>query len=121
MAREDVIAAGKVIEEWGGGSEQEEVIRLKKQQRFQPELLFQLTVAVRLHQAFDSNDPEEAERALADPFVRHMDVDYAKLTRSIPLPKGMEDLEQAGKNLASKLESLNVEDIPAIDDEVIPK
>ena len=79
-------------------------------------MLFQLTVVVRLHQAFDSEDPEAAERALADPFIRHMDVDYAKLTRSIPLPKGMEGLEKAGKSLASKLQ---VEDIPSIDDEVL--
>lgn len=81
--------------------------------------MFQFTVAVRLHQAFDSEDPEAAERALADPFIRHMDVEYAKLTRSIPLPKGMEGLEKAGKSLASKLASLNVEDIPSIDDEVL--
>lgn len=76
-------------------------------------------MAVRLHQAFDSEDPEAAERALADPFIRHMDVEYAKLSRSVPLPKGFEGLENASKSAKPNLESLNVNDFPAIDDEVI--
>lgn len=46
-----------------------------------------------------------------------MDVEYAKLTRSIPLPKGMSDLENAAKSKIN-LESLDVDDIPAIDDDV---
>lgn len=78
---------------------------------------YQLQVAINLHRAFDSEDAQTAERALADPFIRHMDVEYAKLTRSIPLPKGMSDLENAAKSKIN-LESLDVDDIPAIDDDV---
>lgn len=69
-----------------------------------------------LHSAFDSEDTQSAERALADPFIRHMDVEYAKLTRSIPLPKGLSDLESAAKP-KTNLQSLE-HDIPAIDDDV---
>lgn len=72
---------------------------------------------MRLHHAFDSEDTQAAERVLADPFIRHMDVEYAKLTRSIPLPKGLGDLQNAAK-AKTNLESLNVDDIPAIDDDV---
>lgn len=47
-----------------------------------------------------------------------MDVEYAKLTRSIPLPKGLSDLESAAKPKIN-LESLDLDpDIPAIDDDV---
>lgn len=69
-----------------------------------------------LHRAFDSEDAQAAERALADPFIRHMDVEYAKLTRSVPLPKGLSDLENAARPKMN-LEDL-VDDIPAIDDDV---
>ena len=77
-------------------------------------------MALNLHRAFDSEDAQTAERALADPFIRHMDVEYAKLTRSIPLPKGLSDLETAAKT-KSNLESLNTDDIPAIDDDEVTK
>ncbi|XP_057370935.1 gamma-soluble NSF attachment protein-like [Daphnia carinata] len=100
LAREDVIAAGKAIQEWGGNGQQEE-----------------LQVAMNLHHAFDSEDAQAAERALADPFIRHMDVEYAKLTRSVPLPKGLSELENAARP-KTNLESL-VDDIPAIDDDDI--
>ncbi|KAK4020850.1 hypothetical protein OUZ56_002794 [Daphnia magna] len=100
LAREDIIAAGKAIQEWGGNGQQEE-----------------LQVAMNLHHAFDSEDAQAAERALADPFIRHMDVEYAKLTRSVPLPKGLSELENAARP-KTNLESL-VDDIPAIDDDDI--
>lgn len=100
LAREDVIAAGKVIQEWGGNAQHEE-----------------LHVAMHLHSAFDSEDPEAAERALADPFIRHMDVEYAKLARSIPMPKGLGALENASKHNKTNLESLNLDDLRAIDDD----
>lgn len=69
-----------------------------------------------LHRAFDSEDAQAAERALADPFIRHMDVEYAKLTRVVPLPKGYSDLENAARP-KTNLEDL-VDDIPDIDDDV---
>ena len=78
----------------------------------------QLHVAMHLHSAFDSEDPEAAERALADPFIRHMDVEYAKLARSIPMPKGLGALENASKHNKTNLESLNLDDLRAIDDDV---
>ncbi|XP_046442969.1 gamma-soluble NSF attachment protein-like [Daphnia pulex] len=98
LAREDVIAAGKAIQEWGGNGQQDE-----------------LQVAMNLHRAFDSEDAQAAERALADPFIRHMDVEYAKLTRVVPLPKGYSDLENAARP-KTNLEDL-VDDIPDIDDD----
>ncbi|EFX74438.1 hypothetical protein DAPPUDRAFT_200025 [Daphnia pulex] len=98
LVREDVIAAGKAIQEWGGNGQQDE-----------------LQVAMNLHRAFDSEDAQAAERALADPFIRHMDVEYAKLTRVVPLPKGYSDLENAARP-KTNLEDL-VDDIPDIDDD----
>ena len=55
--------------------------------------------------------------ALADPFIRHMDVEFSKLTRIIPLPKGFDSLEAAAKTNEKK--SPNVSNVRAIDDEVI--
>lgn len=40
-----------------------------------------------LIQAYDEEDPEMAQRALNNPFIKHMDVEYAKLARDIPLPE----------------------------------
>lgn len=39
--------------------------------------------------AYDDEDPDSARRALASPFIRHMDVEYARLSRDLLLPKGM--------------------------------
>ena len=61
----------------------------------------QLDVALQLHQAFDCEDEELAKRALADPFIRHMDVEYSKLTRIIPLPKGSDGLAAPAPALAA--------------------
>ncbi len=73
-----------------------------------------------LQSAFESEEPEAAERALADPFIRHMDTEFAKLARIIPLPKGLEALEAASKPPPkSTLETLNLDDLRAIDDDVI--
>lgn len=40
-----------------------------------------------LIQAYDEEDPEMAKSALNSPFIKHMDVEYAKLARDIPLPE----------------------------------
>ena len=75
-----------------------------------------------LHSAFDSEDPEAAERALADPFIRHMDVEYAKLARVIPLPKGLDALEAAAQPPPkTTMETLNLDELRAIDDDVSNK
>lgn len=105
LVREDVIAAGKAIQEWGGNGEEQE-----------------LQVALQLHAAFDSEEPEQAKRALADPFIRHMDVEFSKLTRIISLPKEFDSLETAAKSAVlptaePSMKKLNIDDLPAIDDD----
>lgn len=81
--------------------------------------MLQLHVAMHLQSAFESEEPEAAERALADPFIRHMDTEFAKLARIIPLPKGLEALEAASKPpQKTTLETLNLDDLRAIDDDV---
>lgn len=40
-------------------------------------------------QAYDDEDPDAAARALRDPFIRHMDVEFARLATILPLPKGV--------------------------------
>lgn len=40
-----------------------------------------------LIQAYDEEDGDMAVRALNSPFIRHMDVEYSKLARSLPVPK----------------------------------
>ncbi len=39
-------------------------------------------------QAYDDEDPDLARRALASPFIKSMDVEYARLARDLKLPKG---------------------------------
>ena len=41
-----------------------------------------------LLQAFDEEDPQGARSALNSPFIKHMDVEYARLARDLPLPEG---------------------------------
>ncbi|CAH0547480.1 unnamed protein product [Brassicogethes aeneus] len=72
LARGDVVAAEKAFKEWGNYCEGPEVQTLEA-----------------LLQAFDEEDPENANRALNSPFIKHMDVEYAILARDMPLPQGM--------------------------------
>ncbi|XP_055606425.1 gamma-soluble NSF attachment protein-like [Uranotaenia lowii] len=72
LARGDYVAAEKAFKEWGNCCDVAEVQTLES-----------------LLQAYDDEDPELAARALASPFIRHMDVEYARLARDIPLPKGV--------------------------------
>lgn len=39
-------------------------------------------------QAFDEEDPQAARQALNSPFIKHMDVEYSRLARDLPLPEG---------------------------------
>jgi hypothetical protein len=41
-----------------------------------------------LLQAFDEEDPQAARQALNSPFIKHMDVEYSRLARDLPLPEG---------------------------------
>lgn len=72
LAREDYVAAEKAFKEWGNCCDVQEVQTLES-----------------LLQAYDDEDPDLARRALASPFIRHMDVEYARLSRDLKLPKGM--------------------------------
>ncbi|KXJ76616.1 hypothetical protein RP20_CCG009322 [Aedes albopictus] len=72
LARGDYVAAEKAFKEWGNCCDAAEVQTLES-----------------LLQAYDDEDPELAARALASPFIRHMDVEYARLARDLPLPKGV--------------------------------
>lgn len=72
LAREDYVAAEKAFKEWGNCCDVQEVQTLES-----------------LLQAYDDEDPDLARRALASPFIRHMDVEYARLSRDLKLPKGI--------------------------------
>lgn len=72
LAREDYVAAEKAFKEWGNCCDVQEVQTLES-----------------LLQAYDEEDPELAKRALSSPFIKHMDIEYAKLARDLKLPKGM--------------------------------
>ncbi|XP_016990353.1 gamma-soluble NSF attachment protein [Drosophila rhopaloa] len=81
LARGDSVEAEKTFREWGNCCEPEEVSTLQT-----------------LLQAFDDEDPELAARMLASPFIRHMDVEYAILSKNIPLPQGIQVEKKAGDN-----------------------
>lgn len=38
--------------------------------------------------AYDEEDPVAARTALNNPFIKNMDVEYSRLARDLPLPKG---------------------------------
>jgi len=72
LARGDYVAAEKAFKEWGNCCDPPEVQTLET-----------------LLQAFDDEDPEMAKRALMSPFIRHMDIEYARLANELPLPRGI--------------------------------
>lgn len=72
LAREDYVAAEKAFKEWGNCCDPAEVQTLES-----------------LLQAYDDEDPELALRALSSSFIKHMDIEYAKLARDLKLPRGM--------------------------------
>lgn len=43
-------------------------------------------------QAYDDEDWEGVQRALQSPFIKHMDVDYARLANAVPLPEGIKNV-----------------------------
>uniref|UniRef100_A0A146LWN8 Gamma-soluble NSF attachment protein n=1 Tax=Lygus hesperus TaxID=30085 RepID=A0A146LWN8_LYGHE len=70
LARGDTVAAEKAFKEWGNCCDAPEVQTLEM-----------------LLQAYDEEEPEQARRALNSPFIKHMDVEYARLARDLPLPE----------------------------------
>ncbi|XP_017044918.1 gamma-soluble NSF attachment protein [Drosophila ficusphila] len=91
LARGDSVEAEKTFREWGNCCEPEEVSTLQT-----------------LLQAFDDEDPELASRMLASPFIRHMDVEYAILSKNIPLPQGIQLEKKASDNTG--IETQDAED-----------
>lgn len=49
---------------------------------------FQVQTLEALLQAYDEEDAEGVKAALESPFIKHMDVEYARLARDLPIPKG---------------------------------
>ncbi|XP_031826487.1 gamma-soluble NSF attachment protein [Nomia melanderi] len=70
LARGDQVAAEKAFKEWGNYCEAPEVHTLET-----------------LLEAYDNEDADAAKAALSSPFIKHMDVEYAKLARGLPLPQ----------------------------------
>ncbi|KAH8291374.1 hypothetical protein KR054_011007 [Drosophila jambulina] len=85
LARGDSVEAEKTFREWGNCCEPEEVSTLQT-----------------LLQAFDDEDPELAARMLASPFIRHMDVEYAILSKNIPLPQGIQVEKKQSDNVGNE-------------------
>ncbi|KAF5288240.1 hypothetical protein FQA39_LY04008 [Lamprigera yunnana] len=103
LARADVVAAEKAFKEWGNYCEGPEVQTLEM-----------------LLQAFDEEDPESARRALNNPFIKHMDVEYAILARDLPLPEGLTTAPKASvrQNAAPSYVSPNLKSMTSFDAEV---
>jgi len=80
LAREDVIAAGKAYNKWGGYCQNEEAAVLK-------------TVL----DAIEAEDGAEAGRVLSHNFIKNLDVEYAVLAAKIELPDEESGLEAAAK------------------------
>ncbi|KAG5307695.1 SNAG protein, partial [Acromyrmex insinuator] len=79
LARGDQVAAEKAFKEWGNFCEAPEVQTLEM-----------------LLQAYDNEDADAARAALNSPFIKHMDVEYAKLARGLPLPQQEYAIPPAG-------------------------
>lgn len=93
LARGDYVAAEKAFKEWGNCCDAQEVQTLEM-----------------LLQAYDDEDPDAAQQALASPFIRHMDVEYSRLARDLPLPKGVSTAPKATviENATASYKSPNV-------------
>ncbi|XP_072756248.1 gamma-soluble NSF attachment protein [Anoplolepis gracilipes] len=93
LARGDQVAAEKAFKEWGNYCEPPEVQTLEM-----------------LLQAYDNEDANAARAALNSPFIKHMDVEYAKLARGLPLPQQEYAIPPAGirPNAAESYISPNV-------------
>nr|CAD7406284.1 unnamed protein product [Timema cristinae] len=72
LARGDYVGAEKAFKEWGNCCDAPEVQTLET-----------------LLQAYDEEDADTARTALNNPFIKYMDVEYARLARDLPLPQGI--------------------------------
>ncbi|XP_033164119.1 gamma-soluble NSF attachment protein isoform X1 [Drosophila mauritiana] len=79
LTLEDYVDAKKTFKKWGNRCDPQEVNTLQN-----------------LLKAFDDEDPELATKMLASPFIRHMDVEYALLSKDVPLPQGNRQMTKNG-------------------------
>lgn len=85
LTLEGYVDAKKTFKKWGNRCDPQEVNTLQN-----------------LLKAFDDEDPELATKMLASPFIRHMDVEYALLSKDVPLPKGNRQMtKNAADNAAN--------------------
>lgn len=103
LARGDVVAAEKAFKEWGNYCEGPEVQTLEM-----------------LLQAYDEEDPESAKTALNNPFIKHMDVEYAILARDLPLPEGTATAPRASvrENAAPSYVSPNLQTAASLENDI---
>ncbi|XP_045784131.1 gamma-soluble NSF attachment protein isoform X1 [Maniola jurtina] len=103
LARGDAVAAEKAYKEWGNNCEVPEMQTIEQ-----------------LLQAYDEEDRESAKKALASPFIRSMDVEYARLAATIPLPESLEPVPKGGvrENAAPSYVSASANSIAKMDNEV---
>jgi hypothetical protein len=73
-----------------------------------------------LLQAYDNEDADAFRTALNSPFIKHMDVEYAKLARNLPLPQQEYTVPPAGirANAAESYVSPNVSQVKESEVEV---
>ncbi|KAM3969058.1 gamma-soluble NSF attachment protein [Aphomia sociella] len=106
LARGDAVAAEKAYKEWGNNCEVAEMQTIEQ-----------------LLQAYDEEDRDSAKKALASPFIRNMDVEYARLAATIPLPEGIDPAPKASvrENAAPSYVSANASNAAKhLDDEESP-
>ncbi|KMZ04499.1 gamma-soluble NSF attachment protein isoform X1 [Drosophila simulans] len=84
LTLEDYVDAKKTFKKWGNRCDPQEVNTLQN-----------------LLKAFDDEDPELATKMLASPFIRHMDVEYALLSKDVPLPQGNRQMTKNGGDNAA--------------------
>lgn len=70
-----------------------------------------------LLQAYDDEDPDAARQALNSSFIKHMDVEYARLARILPLPQGVQAPPKASvrENAAPSYVSPNIQTTATIE------
>jgi len=69
LAREDTVAAEKAFKEWGNYCDPAEIQMLET-----------------LLQGFAEEEADVVKQALNSPFIKHMDIEYARLARDLPIP-----------------------------------
>lgn len=103
LVREDSVAAEKAFKEWGNycdGQEAQTLEVLLQVQHIHRSISFSFANYCISNQAYDDEDWEAVQHALASPFIKHMDVDYARLAMAVPLPEGIKNIPKASAKSA---------------------